>query len=127
MKEEVIQNLLEEFPEGEKDISNVFKKIEKERLRRMIIEDKRKMFSVFDAGWDIETVDKNKKDLLALGEGVEAPPGTTSSKPYSVFMAIYAAFCRYHMKTFGTTQRQIADVVNFVIEVRQTRAADAMR
>ncbi|MBW8836812.1 MAG: thiolase family protein, partial [Burkholderia sp.] len=33
-----------------------------------------------------------------------------SDKPYSRFMAIYAAFCRWHMKTYGTTQRQIAAV-----------------
>ena len=32
------------------------------------------------------------------------------SKPYSVFMDVYAALCRHHMKTYGTTQRQIAAV-----------------
>jgi acetyl-CoA acetyltransferase len=45
-----------------------------------------------------------------MGEGVEVPPGTTSPKPYSVFMDVYAAFARAHMKRFGTTQRQIAAV-----------------
>ena len=77
---------------------------------KMIIEDKAKMFSVFDAGWDVETVEQNKNKLLMLGEGFDVPPGTTSDKPYSVFMDVYAAFCRSHMKTFGTTQRQIAAV-----------------
>jgi acetyl-CoA acetyltransferase len=38
------------------------------------------------------------------------PPNTESDKPYSKFMAIYAAMCRFHMKNFGTTQRQIASV-----------------
>ena len=38
------------------------------------------------------------------------PPGTTSDKPYSVFMDVYAAFSRHHMKRFGTTQRQLAAV-----------------
>jgi len=33
-----------------------------------------------------------------------------SDKPYSVFMDVYAAFSRSHMKRFGTTQRQIAAV-----------------
>ena len=33
-----------------------------------------------------------------------------SERPYSVFMDVYAALCRYHMKTYGTTQRQIAAV-----------------
>lgn len=33
-----------------------------------------------------------------------------SERPYSVFMDVYAALCRYHMRTYGTTQRQIAAV-----------------
>lgn len=72
--------------------------------------DKHKMLSLFDSGWDIETVEENKKKLLAMGEGIEPPPGTMSDRPYSVFMDVYAAFCRFHMREFGTTQRQIAAV-----------------
>jgi acetyl-CoA acetyltransferase len=68
------------------------------------------MFSAFDGGWDVSTVEQNKAALLAMGEGVVAPPGTTSEKPYSVFMDVYAALCRHHMLTYGTTQRQIAAV-----------------
>jgi acetyl-CoA acetyltransferase len=77
---------------------------------KMFVDDKARMFAVFDAGWDVETVEQNKKNLLALGDGVEVPPGTMSDKPYSVFMDVYAAFCRFHMRTFGTTRRQIAAV-----------------
>jgi acetyl-CoA acetyltransferase len=77
---------------------------------KMYIEDREKMFSAFDSGWDVETVEQNKANLLAMGHGVEVPEGTTSPKPYSVFMDVYAAFCRAHMRTFGTTQRQIAAV-----------------
>jgi acetyl-CoA acetyltransferase len=77
---------------------------------KMYSPDKAKMFSAFDSGWDISTAEQNKATLLALGQGFDVPPGTTSEKPYSVFMDIYAAFCRFHMKTFGTTQRQIAAV-----------------
>lgn len=77
---------------------------------KMFSQDKARMFSVFDGGWDVAQVEQNKEHLLALGEGVEVPPGTMSEKPYSVFMDVYAAFCRLHMKTFGTTQRQIAAV-----------------
>ncbi|MBU1951191.1 MAG: polyribonucleotide nucleotidyltransferase, partial [Candidatus Eisenbacteria bacterium] len=43
LKEEVKQKLLEEFPEGERDISCVFHAIEKERLRSMIIKDRRRV------------------------------------------------------------------------------------
>jgi acetyl-CoA acetyltransferase len=77
---------------------------------KMNIPDKAKMFAAFDGGWDVSTVEQNKSTLLAMGDGVMPPPGTMSDRPYSVFMDVYAALCRYHMKTYGTTQRQIAAV-----------------
>ena len=77
---------------------------------KMNIADKQRMFAAFDSGWDIEAVEQNKATLLALGAGVEPPPGSTSDKPYSIFMEVYAAFCRGHMRRYGTTQRQIAAV-----------------
>jgi len=77
---------------------------------KMNIPDKARMSAAFDGGWDVSTVEQNKATLLALGEGVEPPPGTVSEKPYSVFMDVYAAFCRRHMISYGTTQRQIAAV-----------------
>ncbi len=77
---------------------------------KMNIADKVKMFSAFDGGWDVSTVEQNKATLLAIGAGMTPPPGTMSEKPYSVFMDVYAAFCRHHMKTYGTTARQIAAV-----------------
>jgi len=77
---------------------------------KMNIADKAKMFAAFDGGWDVSTVEQNKAALLAMGEGVMPPAGNMSEKPYSVFMDVYAALCRQHMKTYGTTQRQIAAV-----------------
>lgn len=77
---------------------------------KMNIADKARMFAVFDSGWDVQTVATNKTTLLELGCGIEAPPGSTSPRPYSVFMDVYAAFCRDHMRRYGTTQRQIAAV-----------------
>jgi acetyl-CoA acetyltransferase len=79
-------------------------------VEKMNIPDKAKMFSAFDGGWDVSTVEQNKAALMAIGAGVTPPPGTMSERPYSVFMDVYAAFCRHHMKTYGTTQRQIAAV-----------------
>jgi len=58
----------------------------------------------------VSRADENFETLRKLGEGIEPPPGSESDKPYSRFMSIYAALCRYHMKTWGTTQRQIAAV-----------------
>ncbi len=77
---------------------------------KMNSDDKAKMFAAFDAAWDVETVEENKDLLLKMGEGIDPPAGSQSSRPYSMFMDVYAAFCRLHMKTFGTTQRQIAAV-----------------
>src|SRR5450432_4155924 len=58
-------------------------------VEKMNIPDKAKMFSAFDGGWDVSTVEENKAALLAMGEGVEPPPGTMSQRPYSVFMDVY--------------------------------------
>jgi len=77
---------------------------------KMFSADRSRMFSVFDSALDISCAADVHADLLRMGEGVEVPPGTTSPKPYSVFMDVYAAFARAHMKRFGTTQRQIAAV-----------------
>jgi acetyl-CoA acetyltransferase len=77
---------------------------------KMNIPDKLKAFSIFEAGWDVSRAEANYETLVSMGEGVVPPPGSESDKPYSKFMQIYAALCRYHMKTYGTTQRQIAAV-----------------
>ena len=77
---------------------------------KMFSDDRERMFSAFDSGWDITSADAIRARLVKLGEGVEVPPGTTSPRPYSVFMDVYAAFARYHMRRFGTTQRQFAAV-----------------
>ncbi len=76
----------------------------------MHVADKARMFSVFDAGWDVSSAEQNRATLVALGAGVAAPPGSTSERPYSVFMDVYAAICRNHMHRYGTTQHQIAAV-----------------
>lgn len=77
---------------------------------KMVSPDRDRMFSVFDGAWDVATQQANIRKLLELGEGVEPPTGSASDKPYSVFMDVYAAFARFHMKRFGTTQRQLAAV-----------------
>ncbi|WP_011296138.1 thiolase family protein [Cupriavidus necator] len=77
---------------------------------KMNVPDKAKSFALFDGGWDVSRVEENFANLVKLGEGVAPPPGSESDRPYSRFMSIYAALCRYHMKTYGTTQRQIAAV-----------------
>jgi acetyl-CoA acetyltransferase len=77
---------------------------------KMFSTDRDRMFSVFDSAWDLSRADEIRNELLQLGQGVDVPPGSTSPKPYSVFMDVYAAFARAHMRRFGTTQRQLAAV-----------------
>ena len=77
---------------------------------KMFSTDKQKMFSVFDSAWDLSRAAENREELMKLGRDVAVPEGTTSPRPYSVFMDVYAAFARSHMRTFGTTQRQLAAV-----------------
>ena len=77
---------------------------------KMNIPDKTKAIAIFEGGWDVSQADENAATLVQLGAGITPPPGSESDRPYSKFMAIYAAMCRWHMKTYGTTQRQLAAV-----------------
>jgi acetyl-CoA acetyltransferase len=77
---------------------------------KMNVPDKARTLSLFETGWDVSRAEESFARLTRLGEGVVIPEGSESAKPYSRFMGIYAALCRHHMKTYGTTQRQIAAV-----------------
>jgi acetyl-CoA acetyltransferase len=75
---------------------------------KMYSTDRAKMFGVFDSGWDLDLVEQTRGRFIAMGEGVEPPAGSTSTKPYSPFMDVYSGFSRRYMKRFGITQRQLA-------------------
>ncbi len=77
---------------------------------KMFSTDKARTFAAFDGAWDVHETVANQAKLMEMGRGIEPPPGTMSEKPYSVFMDIYAAMGRMHMREFGTTQRQFAAV-----------------
>ncbi|MDP6342643.1 MAG: thiolase family protein [Alphaproteobacteria bacterium] len=78
---------------------------------KMYHADKARSFEIFDGAWDVHDVDGTLARLAAMGEGVE--PDEREDIPdgqRSVFMDVYAAFGKFHMKTFGSTQRQFAAV-----------------
>jgi acetyl-CoA acetyltransferase len=77
---------------------------------KMFSENRALMFKVFDGGWDVHDVAAATGRLLALGEGVADPDGEEDTGQRSVFMDVYGALARFHMKRFGTTQRQLAAV-----------------
>lgn len=72
--------------------------------------DKAKSFSVFDGAWDVHTAKEQMQNLMALSADVLPPDDYVEPGQRSVFMDIYAGLAKLHMKTFGTTQRQIAAV-----------------
>ncbi len=81
-------------------------------VEKMVADNKSLMVAAFDSAWDVTTAGQNHARLRELGAGITPPPGSTSDKPYSVFMDVYAAFARQHMRRFGTTQRQLAAVAS---------------
>ena len=71
--------------------------------------------SGFISGTDVErtlkTIDMMKKQIQKGNEEAakkSGKEGTAKEKPHSVFMDFYAMGARQHMKTHGTTQKQIA-------------------
>lgn len=77
---------------------------------KMVSQDKARMFAAFDGAWDVHDTAASQARLLAMGQGITPPEGSQSSRPYSVFMDIYAAMGRMHMREFGSTQQQFAAV-----------------
>jgi acetyl-CoA acyltransferase len=72
---------------------------------------RQEMFEAFKGSWDRDLAAAHMEALLATGEGLQRPPeAPANTGERSVFMDIYGAQARFHMKTFGTTQRQIAAV-----------------
>lgn len=66
-------------------------------------------FALYDAGWDVADPDANRRTLVALGgmDEAELPP---PAERRSVFMDVYAAFGRQHMRLYGSTLREFAAV-----------------
>lgn len=75
---------------------------------KMVSSDREKMFSAFDSGWDIETADETLAMFLA--EGGEHEDGSPGQR--SMFMDVYAAWARSHMRRYGVTQRQLAQIAS---------------
>ena len=85
--------------------------------------DRSRSFGLFDAGWDVAAAAANLKTLTELG-GIDPETLPTPAETRSVFMDVYAAFARQHMRLFGSTERQFAAVSakNHVHSVHNPRA-----
>ena len=79
---------------------------------KMCIEDKQKIFELFEGCWDVENAQQTLAGLKHVAEHLVPPEiaRLEAKSARSVFMDIYAGLARDHMQRFGTTQRQIAHV-----------------
>jgi acetyl-CoA acyltransferase len=77
---------------------------------KMVMPDPAKSMAAFEGSWDLSRREQTIADLIAMGRDMKVPAGAETGEPHSVFMDVYAAFCRHHMARFGTTQRQMACV-----------------
>lgn len=80
---------------------------------KMCVPDKAKSFSVFDGAWDVTKAAETASGLDYLGSGVPIPAGKDlPASQRSLFMDVYANLAKYHMKTYGTTERHLAAVAS---------------
>jgi acetyl-CoA acetyltransferase len=63
-----------------------------------------------EGSWDRANRDTTLRRLAAMGEALPTPAAAGPEGAHTVFMDVYAAFAKYHMARFGTTQRQLAAV-----------------
>lgn len=85
--------------------------------------DRARSLSIFDAGWDVAVAEKSRDTLLALG-GMDETTLPPPADRRSVFMDIYAAFARQHMRLYGSTAQHFAAVAakNHAHSVHNERA-----
>ena len=80
-------------------------------------QDRQKMFGAFWTGVDVENISglmadwKNVLSEVKLDIPV-SEDSEGAGKNRSAFMDIYAGMCRWHMATYGTTQRQLAVIAS---------------
>lgn len=79
---------------------------------KMCVPDREKSFAIFDGAWDVTKAQETADGLKSMGDGVAVPAGKQAEGKRSLFMDIYADLAKFHMKTFGTTERQIAAVAS---------------
>ena len=74
---------------------------------KMYGSDREKTFSIFNGAWDVHDVGQTVSRLDEIGRDVPVPAAASTGER-SVFMDVYASLAKLHMKTFGSTQRDLA-------------------
>jgi len=75
---------------------------------KMNVGDRARSMALFDSGYDVSNPDALVKALEELGGAVD----NTYLGARSIFMDIYAAWTRNHMRLYGTTQEHLAAVAS---------------
>ena len=78
-------------------------------------EDKVKLFSAFQSGFDVENIETQMGGWVKLLDGLSIrPPAEAdgSGGPHSAFMDVYSAGCRWYMEKHGATQTQLARIAS---------------
>ena len=76
-------------------------------------EKRKEAFAAFKGSMDLDLADAQMQALIKLGEGLDLPPeALQDSGDRSNFMDLYSVMARMHMRLYGTTQRQIAEVAS---------------
>lgn len=78
---------------------------------KMVSPDSDLSMAAFEGSWDRADRDNVIARLGQLGRGTPTPAHEAAREtPHTVFMDVYAAFAKFHMARYGTTQRQLAVV-----------------
>lgn len=78
---------------------------------KMASNDPQLSMTAFEGSWDRAGRKMSIERLTALGRHTPTPQEAIGKEgERTVFMDVYAAFAKYHMARFGTTQRQLAAV-----------------
>ncbi len=87
-------------------------------VEKLYSEDREKTFRAYWAGVDVSNIKGQLAAWRSVLDGLklEIPPDQDQAgdagKSRSAFMDVYAGWCRWHMATYGTTQRQLAVIAS---------------
>ncbi len=87
-------------------------------VEKLYSEDRDKTFRAYWAGVDVSDIKGHFAAWRSVLDGLtlEIPPeqdqADGAGKSRSAFMDVYAGWCRWHMATYGTTQRQLAVIAS---------------
>jgi acetyl-CoA acyltransferase len=86
-------------------------------MEKIYNEDKAKSMLAFNSGVDVANMKEHMRSLRGIMDGVKLDipvddGGAGAGQTRSAFMDVYANLLRWHMATFGTTQRQLAIVAS---------------